>query len=200
MRDAVRSALVVGVLAGLSLTGTAGHASAQTFGDEDADSSALGPPRVLWTIGVGGSLRFIRDIDFAQDRFAPVFLDAFGAFFFEGSGIRHGVGLDVSTNISEDGAGRLGVDPVNQWVFSPTYMAYLDLGEGFRIHGKAGLPLSFGPAFAPGLEVALGAVYLILAGFGVYTEAAAAAFVGSDVVHPLVTAEVGAYFDYEVLP
>ena len=99
--------------------------------------------------GLGGSLRFIRDLDFAQDRFAPLYVDAFGAYVFEGSGIRHGVGLDVSTNLSEDGAGRLGVDPLNQWVISPTYVAYLDVTPFLRVQGKAGLPFSFGPAFAP---------------------------------------------------
>ena len=197
MRGAVRSGRIVGFVAGLSLTVLAGSALAQS---DERNLHTSEPARVIWSVGIGGSLRFIRDLDFAQDRLAPAYIDAFGAFVFEGSGIRHGVGLDLSTNLSGDGAGRLSVDPAHQWVLSPTYVAFIDLTSFLRVHGKAGLPFSVGPAFAPGVDVAVGVVYRLLAGFGVYTELATGAYLGSEVVHPFVSAEVGAYFDYEVLP
>jgi hypothetical protein len=155
----------------------------------------------VWSVGGGVSIRFLRNLDFSQDWFAPSFIDVFGAFVLPGRDVRHAFGVGLGVNISGDGSIALGVDPLQQWSVAPSYMLYIPLSELFKLTGKVSVPLVVSPDFTVGAELAVGAHLLVLAGFGFYAELSAAMFLGGDsTVHPLGSVEGGLSFDYEVLP
>lgn len=187
----------------------------------DDDSDPLfgpvdeGPPepaRIVLTAGGGSSIRIVQDLDFSQDRFAPAFIDLFGAFVLGGNDLwRHGFGLGLSTNLSGDGDQSQGVDGGNQLGIAPAYMAYFRLGWDLVVMGKAGLPMVVHVGgdtggVVPGLEVGGSAAYFLTAGAGLYGELSVTTFLGGEAgdrsvtVHPIASAEIGVIFDYEVLP
>lgn len=177
--------------------------------DADEAPGVSNPSRILFTVGAGTSLRIVKNITYEQDIFAPAFVDVFGAFVFPSSSTwRHGVGIDLSTNLTGDGGATNGVNGFNQFFVGPEYVAYFRLSDDFVVDGHAG-PL-FGwsknspdGGFDPivGLEVAVSGAYLLLAGLGVYAEVSASAYLGgTNSVHPIASAEAGLFIDYEVLP
>ncbi|MCA9603912.1 MAG: hypothetical protein KC417_17895, partial [Myxococcales bacterium] len=177
-------------------------------GDADGDVSADDawdddePAHVWFSLGAGASLRLAKNRNFAQDVFAPSYLDAFGAVVLPGLGFwRHGVGLGVSTNLVADGSVLVGVDAFQQAVLTPSYFARIDLGSNFLGTFKAGIPWVIAPSASIGGEVDAGATWLFLAGIGVYAEVGFALFAGGDgSVHPTASGELGLVIDYEVLP
>ncbi len=182
-----------------------------TASAEEAPSGPSAPPRVFVTLGAGSSVRLVANLDFQQTRFAPSFIDAFGAWVFGGRGrLRQGVGLGLSTNLSGDGSVYLGLDPLNQLVLMPSYLLYVPLGSGpvppFVAFFKAGVPMAVTPDFSPGLLVSAGATFMFLSGLGVYVEASGSGWIGSTnpqgktTIHPMASIAAGLTIDYEVLP
>lgn len=177
---------------------TGEEAAADPFSEPELPDD---PSRIVWSVGGGVSIRFLRNLDFSQDWFAPSFIDVFGAFVLPGRDVRHGFGVGVSANVSGDGSVALGVDPLQQWAFAPAYLLYVSLSELFKLTGKLSVPLIVSPEFTVGAELAAGAHLLVLAGFGFYAELSASVFLGADTTfHPIGSVEGGLSFDYEVLP
>jgi hypothetical protein len=176
------------------------------------------PLRIQAFMGVGLGFRLLRNIDspFNQDFLAPPYLDLGGAVFFPGGDVRHGAGLTVTTNLTSDGTQAGGTQGFAQWSFTPSYHLLIPLRrlvpdlqhDWLQIQGHVGIPLVFGSAlsgdgidFSIGAEVAAGVNFKFLAGLGVYLELGAAVYGGTgDTVHPVLSADAGFLFDYEVLP
>jgi hypothetical protein len=184
-------------------------------GDEPASVEDEGPPpvvmpwRILATVGAGSTLRIINDLTLVQGRFAPSFLDLAGSLVFPGAGLwRHGVTLAISTNLNGEGpapptdpnADDFGVDPIAQWTFTPSYLAYLRFGEDLVLTGRLGANFTVAPYLVMGGEVSVGATFLFTAGFGAYAEISADLAFGVSGVTPTASAEAGVVIDYEVLP
>lgn len=181
--------------------GTAGEGDYDETGEGD-DWSDDDPVRAWFSFGAGSSLRLARNRDFAQDAFAPSYLDAFGAVILPASGFfRHGIGLGFATNLAADGSVLVGLDAFEQAVLTPSYFARLAFADAWIGTIKAGVPWVVSPKASLGAEVSLGAAWLLLSGFGVYAEAGVSMFVGGEVsIHPLASGELGFVLDYEVLP
>lgn len=168
----------------------------------DWDVERSDPARVWLQFGGGFTLRLVKDRDFAQDSFAPAFIDAFGAVVLPSSEVwRHGFGLGASFNLVSDGGILEGVDAFQQFVFTPSYLAYLRFSDDFVAHGKFGVPWVISPETSLGLQLDLGITGLLTSSLGAYVEFGLAAFLGAeDTIHPTLSAEVGISIDYEVLP
>lgn len=188
------------------------------WGESDRAAEPDDPLRIMAFVGAGIGLRPLINLDppFSQELLAPPFLDLGAAVFFPGSEVRHGAGLALTANLAADANG--GVPPFAQWVLTPSYHLLLPLRrlvpsleqDWLHVQGRVGLPIVIASALGQngdGVDVSLGvelagAVHFkFLAGLGVYLELTAAFFGGSEsTVHPVLSADAGFLFDYEVLP
>lgn len=168
----------------------------------DWSDTPADPVRVWFQFGGGFTLRLIQDRNFAQDAFAPAYFDAFGAVILPSSEVwRHGVGLGASFNLVGDGGILEGVGAFQQFVFTPSYLAYLRFSDDVVAHGKLGVPWAVSPETSLGLQLDLGVTGLLTSSLGAYAEVGLAAFLGAEsTIHPTLSAEVGLSIDYEVLP
>jgi hypothetical protein len=175
--------------------GGAGYA----FGDEAAPPEE--PLRVLGMLGGGISLRIVNDLDYGQERFGPAFIDGWGGVVLPGAGTwRHGLGAQLSLNVTGDGNATLGVDAASQLVVGPSYLAYLRFDD-LVIFPKVTIPIAVTSGLSVGLELSVGGAYYLLAGLGIYAELGASLFWGQqDRIHPIASGEAGILIDYEVLP
>lgn len=169
------------------------------------------PWRLSLQVGAGASIRASQNLDFEQDRFAPSYLDVTFGFQWKQSGrIRHGYQLGVGFNLSGDGSFNSGIDAAEQWVVTPYYTLQLRFDDDFVpdyfVNARVGVPLNIAPDFSPGIDISGQFVYMFLAGLGAYVELGASMFFGGHLpgdsvsMHPLVSAELGVHFDFEVLP
>ncbi|MBN1654996.1 MAG: hypothetical protein JXA30_14600 [Deltaproteobacteria bacterium] len=172
-------------------------------GEPSPDDRESRQSRLIATITSGGSLRIARNVDLGQERFGPIFVEGFVAYLLPfGDWWRHGIGVGVSTNLMEDGGYTEPVDPVEQLVVSPGYLAYFDFHPDIFCLGHLSLPfqlLSSSESWA--IEAAAGIGYKLSAGAGAYIESSLDFFVGFDsTVHPIASLEVGIFLDHELLP
>ena len=189
-------------------------------GDTPAESGATGddPLRIVGYIGGGIGFRLLANLDppFEHSFLTPGYLDLGAAVYLPGRELRHGAGLAVSVNLSND-AGRAGQRAFTQYVLTPSYQILLPLwrimeGLGYdevQLQIRAGIPIVIGEGLgdrarvdlAFGGEVALAVHYKFLAGFGLYAEAQVTVIGGlNDTVHPFISVDGGLMFDLEVLP
>jgi hypothetical protein len=187
--------------------GAEGEGGGYAWEDEEETAGPTQPSRLVLTIGGGSGLRLVKNITYDQQAFAPAYIDLMGAWVLPSAAQwRHGLGLTISTNITSDGSGSVGVDGFAQWMVAPTYLAYLRFGEDWLITGHAGVPLGISSDGEKsqqliGLDVGAGAAFYLLAGFGIYVEASVSVWMGSEVsFHPILNYEGGFLIDYEVLP
>jgi len=172
----------------------------------DAQLGATGarsmPERYLGMASVGAPLRLTRNEDYGQDTLAPAFSDLLAGYVFGArSGIRHGVGLGVSLNITDDGGYAEPVYAGEQVALMPAYLMYLDLGHDLFGLGHAGVPIVVSGGTTAGAELAAAFGYRLLAGAGIFAELSAAVYGGTDSsLNPIVGLEAGLFLDYEVLP
>jgi hypothetical protein len=222
------------VLAALALLGVSPTARAQIDDESasDADSSggyAWGEPggsaaaepddplRIMGYLGAGVGFRPLRNLDtpFFQEFMSPAYLDLAGVVYLPGGAVRHGVGLGVSTTVSNDA--RVGVRMFQQWALTPAYYLLLPLrrlvpslgSDWLQFQGHVGIPIVVGTALGSatggvdvsvGAELGLGLNFKFLAGLGMYLEINAAAYGGtSNTIHPVLSADAGFVIDYEVL-
>jgi hypothetical protein len=213
-----RAAALVVVAAGLTFADP-GAAAAQldderppgVGGDEEESDEEEGPApevmpmRILASVGAGSMIRIVNDLSLSQERIGPSFLDLAGSYVFAGAGIfRHGATLAISTNLNGEGPpppDDNGIDPVTQWTFTPSYLAYLRFSDDFVLAGRAGFNLTVAPYFVPGVEVSAAATYLFTAGLGAYAEVSGNLSFGvAPEPSPTASVELGLMIDYEVLP
>ena len=160
------------------------------------------PPRYLATLSVGAPLRLSRNVKFDQSVLAPIYADALGAYVLSSaSRLRQAVGVGLSINLSEDGGFTEPVGIADQFVVMPSYLLYWDVDPNWLALAHLGIPVLASGGRSAGLEAGAGMGYRCLAGFGLYAEAAFAAFVGAaSALHPTFSLELGVFLDYEVLP
>lgn len=97
-------------------------------------------------------------------------------------------------------------DGVAQQVLGLYYAALLPLGEHALVRGHAGIPFVLGPDPTLGLEAGAGGVWLFTGGIGASAELVGSLFYGAatpdraKTAIPVFALQVGAWFDYEVLP
>jgi hypothetical protein len=121
-----------------------------------------------------------------------------------GAGIAFGPpdGLEHGARVSLVSA----LDGIGQELIDLSYIALLPLGEHAMLRGRAGLPFVLNPDSTVGLEAGLGASWLFTGGIGVSTELVGSLFYGAATPEratttiPVIALQLGAWFDYEVLP
>ena len=130
--------------------------------------------------------------------FTAYYLDlGIGAAFGPPAGLQHGG--EVSLSIATDG--------IAQQVMSLSYVALYPITDaGARSAVAAGFPSCSGPTPNVGMELAVGGAWLFTGGLGMSAELVGSLFYGaateekSSTAVPLVSLEIGVWFDYEVLP
>lgn len=112
-------------------------------------------------------------------------------------GLGHGAVLHLS----------IAAQGIPQEVLSLSYTALERLGNGRTLlFGRAGIPIVLEPDLTGGLEAALGAAYMISAGLGVQGELVGSLYYGAATPDhsvstiPVLSAQLGLFIDYEVLP
>jgi hypothetical protein len=112
------------------------------------------------------------------------------------NGLQHGLRLGWSLSTSG----------VPQQVVTPAYLALVRLPESWVLYGWAGFPVLLEPDLNVGGEVALGGSWLARAGLGATAALVADAFYGAATrdtraaLYPVISAQVGVFINYEVLP
>lgn len=119
-----------------------------------------------------------------------------GAALGEPRGLQHGAVAHLS----------VATDGIAQEVASLSYQALRPLGSRWLLTGRAGVPIVLEPDLNAGFELAPGAAFLVGAGAGLSSELVFSLFYGaatlerSASVIPLLSLQLGLWFDYEVLP
>lgn len=121
----------------------------------------------------------------------------FGVVYGPASGLSHGAVLHLS----------IAAQGIPQEVLSVSYTALQRLGNGRSLlFGRAGIPITLEPDLSAGLEAAVGTAYMISAGLGVQGELVGSLYYGaathdrSVTTIPVLSAQLGLFVDYEVLP
>ena len=97
-------------------------------------------------------------------------------------------------------------DGIAQEVLDLSYVALLPLGEHALLRGRAGLPIVLNPDTTTGLELGAGGAWLFTGGLGLSAELVGSLFYGAatqdraTTTIPVLALQLGAWFDYEVLP
>jgi hypothetical protein len=111
-------------------------------------------------------------------------------------GLQHGARLGWS----------LSVTGVPQQVITPSYLALVRLAPMWLVYGWAGLPVLLEPDVNVGGELAIGGSWLARAGLGATMALVADGFYGAGTAetraafYPVLSAQVGLFVAYEVLP
>jgi len=120
-----------------------------------------------------------------------------GAVYGRSEGLQHGVVAHLS--IADVG--------IPQEVLSLSYIALERIGNGRpMLYGRAGIPVILQPDLSGGLEAAFGGAFMISAGIGVSGELIGDLYYGAGTVNhsvstiPVLSGQLGLFFDYEVLP
>lgn len=112
-------------------------------------------------------------------------------------GLAHGAVLHLS----------IAAQGIPQEVLSISYTALTRVGDGRTlIFGRAGIPIILQPDVSGGVELAFGAAFMLSAGLGIQSEVVGSLFYGaatpdrSVTTIPVLSAQLGLFVDYEVLP
>jgi hypothetical protein len=186
-------------------------ASAQQGTDDAAALQRVSSPRAatddqpghyVATVGVGAPLRLSRNVDFDQGTTGPLFTDVFAGYALPGAiRLRHGAGVGLSLNLTDEGGFTEPVGAGEQLVVMPAYFAFFDIDPDWMGLGHVGVPVLLTNGTSIGAELAAGLAYRLRAGLGVYSEAGVNVFPGAEsTLHPTLSLELGVVVDYEVLP
>lgn len=102
--------------------------------------------------------------------------------------------------------GSKATDGITQEVLTPGYIALYPIGHRFIVGGRVGLPIVIEPDANVGAEIAALGTFLVTAGIGVSAELIGSLFYGAATLDtprtaiPIVSFQLGASLDYEVLP
>ena len=177
--------------------------------DRRAPSTPLPPLggeyRLMAGVGFGRGLRFENPYrlqtelghDAESLSLTATYMDVSVAALLAGRGtVFHGVTVHAS----------FALDGVTQEVLTPSYLLFLRPDPRFAILGRAGLPIVLEPDANVGFEIAGGGVFYVTAGLGLTASLAgdlffaAATLDSSRPAIPILSMELGAVYDYEVLP
>jgi hypothetical protein len=157
------------------------------------------------TFGVGRGLRFNNPFrletqlgdDAESLSLTATYLDfGAGAAFGDPSGFRHGAVVHFS----------IALEGITQEVITPSYTLIHPLFRDLTGYARAGLPFVLEPDLGAGVELAAGVVWFLTAGAGVSAELVGDLFFGAATwerdpsVVPVASLQLGAWFEYEVLP
>jgi hypothetical protein len=157
------------------------------------------------TFGVGRGLRFNNPFrletqlgdDAESLSLTATYLDfGAGAAFGDPSGFRHGAVVHFS----------IALEGITQEVLTPSYTLIHPLFWDLTGYARAGFPLVLEPDLGAGVELAAGVVWFVTAGAGVSAELVGDLFFGAATwerdpsVIPVASLQLGAWFEYEVLP
>lgn len=125
------------------------------------------------------------------------FLDiGLGASFGDPHGWRHGAVGHLS----------IALDGIRQEVASASYLLLSPIGRDGILMFRGGVPVVLEPDLGAGLEVAVAGAWLVLGGVGVTAELTSSLFFGAatwesdPTLFPILSLQIGGYFEYEVLP
>jgi hypothetical protein len=111
-------------------------------------------------------------------------------------GLAHGVVLHLS----------IAAQGIPQEVLSVSYIGLERVGNGRTIlFGRFGLPIILQPDLSGGLETAFGAAFMVSSGIGVQSELVGSLYYGAGTLDrsvttiPVLSGEIGIFFDYEAL-
>jgi hypothetical protein len=127
---------------------------------------------------------------------AATYLDLGGALLFGPEEFRHGVSL----------GGAVALQGIGQLVLTPSYLALFGLDGDLEIRGRAGIPIVVAPDTSAGLEAAVGVNYAVAYGLGAVAELVGSVYFGaatderSITTIPMLSLQVGIYFDHRVAP
>jgi hypothetical protein len=119
-----------------------------------------------------------------------------GAALGEPDGVQHGIDLRLSAAL----------DGISQQVLAPSYIALYAFPKRLLVYGRLGAPVILAPDLNVGGEAALGGAGFVTGGIAIGGELAYSVFYGAGTwetaatVVPLVSIEVGVWFDLELLP
>lgn len=211
------ASLAAGLAVGLSAQGVRAAdapkpTAARASSPEAAPASAAASARERGTyaetfasVGIGRGLRFNNPFrletqlgDDAQSlSLTASYLDfGVGAAFGDPNGFRHGAALHVSIALAS----------VTQEVVTPAYVLLYPLGRDFVVSARGGLPIVLEPDLGAGVELAAGLIWFVTAGAGLHAELIGDLFFGAATwerdpsVIPVASLQLGAWFEYEVLP
>ena len=112
-------------------------------------------------------------------------------------GLSHGAVLHLS----------IAAQGIPQEVLSVSYAALERFDDGrMLLLGRAGIPVVLRPDLTGGLELAVGAAYMLSAGLGIQSELVGSVYYGAATpdrsvsIIPMLSAQLGLFVDYEVLP
>jgi hypothetical protein len=112
-------------------------------------------------------------------------------------GLAHGAVLHLS----------IAAQGITQEALSLSYTALERFGNARTlVFARAGIPVVFEPDLTGGVEAALGAAYMLSAGLGVQSEIVGSLYYGAGTLDrsvttiPVLSAQLGLFIDYEVLP
>jgi hypothetical protein len=112
-------------------------------------------------------------------------------------GLSHGAVLHLS----------IAAQGIPQEVLCVSYTALGRLGSGRTLLlARGGIPITLGPDLSAGLEGAVGAAFMVTAGLGVQGELIGSLYYGAATPDrsvstiPVLSAQLGLFVDYEVLP
>jgi len=186
------------------------EASAPAQPKAEQEPSAQEPPRGTYlhlygAAGIGRGLRLnnpyrlqteLGDGAESLSLTAPYLDLSLGILFGAPAHLQHGAALHAS----------FALEGIRQEVLTPSYVALLPLASRWQARARVGIPIVIEPDASAGVELGIGAAFLITAGIGVTAEAIGSLFPGAatqeqtQTLIPVVSAQLGILIDYEVLP
>lgn len=95
---------------------------------------------------------------------------------------------------------------ISQHVLSLSYLAAYPVTRDLLGFARGGVPVVLSPDVSPGAELGLGAAFLLSSGLGLSAELVSSLFFGAATwehdpnIFPVLSLQLGAWVDYEVLP
>lgn len=156
------------------------------------------------SLSVGRGLRFNNPYRLARPlgdsaesvSLAATYLDLGLGLLFGGRDFRHGAAL----------GGAVALQGIGQLVLTPSYLAQLGLTDSAALRGRVGVPIVVAPDTTLGLEAAVGSTLDLAYGFGALLELVGSVYFGaatdqtSITTIPMLSLQVGVYFEHRMLP
>jgi hypothetical protein len=120
-----------------------------------------------------------------------------------------GIGVSFGRREFRHGAlvtGSVALQGIGQFVLTPSYLGQLALTESWGLRGRVGVPIVVAPDTTAGLEASVGTSWLMAYGLGALVELVGDVFFGaatdqtSITTIPMLSLQVGVFFDHQVLP